>query len=112
MRTGMSLQRLDCFWLCVWQIQERRKHIFSVWAYSTECDEVEHLTLTLLTAIRSLYSSIHGLPSDAVSSILRKIDELVREYGVRARVAAVAVVGASTFPPLSPRLVRLLCPGD
>jgi hypothetical protein len=65
------------------QVQERRKHIYSNWAYGVECDEVEHLTLTLLAAIRTLYSSVAGLPSDAVANILRKIDELVREYMVR-----------------------------
>ena len=67
------------------QIQERRKHIYSHWAYGAECDGVEALTLGLLSAIGSLYSSGTALPGDATAVILRKIEDLLREYTVRQR---------------------------
>ena len=35
--------------------QERRRHVFTSWAYNVECDAVEAQTLALLGAIRALY---------------------------------------------------------
>ena len=50
--------------------QERRRHVYTTWAHTAECEAVEAHTLALLTAIRALYVAA-GVAGEAGASTSR-----------------------------------------